>query len=102
MAYNYYNITNFKYITSNTNSTYTYCRIMIPNFDIIYKNITLDSMLKKLLQTLKVLKNRSFKNRSKKCYNTIVLIINNINVFEVNFKYKFLKKDIYLIDELSY
>ena len=38
----------------------------------------------------------------KKDYNTIGLIINNINVFEMDFKYEFSKKDIYYIENVIF
>ena len=63
-------------------------------FDITYKNVIIDSMLKKLLETLKCVKTDYLKIEVKKDYNTIGLIINNINVFEMDFKYEFSKKDI--------
>lgn len=37
MTCNYCNSDNFKYLTSSTNSTYTYCRDCNTNFDIAYK-----------------------------------------------------------------
>ena len=51
-----------------------------------YKNVIIDSMLKKLLETLKCVKTDYLKIEVKKDYNTIGLIINNINVFEMDFK----------------
>ena len=39
---------------------------------------------------------------SGKDYNTIGLIINNINVFEMDFKYEFSKKDIYYIENVIF
>ena len=39
MTCNYCNSDNFKYLTSSTNSTYTYCRDCNTNFDIAYKNV---------------------------------------------------------------
>ena len=88
MTCNYCNSDNFKYLTSSTNSTYTYCRDCNTNFDITYKNVIIDSMLKKLLETLKCVKTDYLKIEVKKYYNTIGLIINNINVFEMDFKYE--------------
>ena len=87
MTCNYCNSDNFKYLTSSTNSTYTYC---------------IDSMLKKLLETLKCVKTDYLKIEVKKDYNTIGLIINNINVFEMDFKYEFSKKDIYYIENVIF
>ena len=94
MTCNYCNSENFKYLTSSTNSTYTYC--------IAYKNVIIDSMLKKLLETLKCVKTDYLKIEVKKDYNTIGLIINNINVFEMDFKYEFSKKDIYYIENVIF
>ena len=65
MTCNYCNSDNFKYLTSSTNSTYTYCRDCNTNFDIAYKNVIIDSMLK-VIRNFKVCKNRLLKNRSKK------------------------------------
>ena len=102
MTCNYCNSDNFKYLTSSTNSTYTYCRDCNTNFDIAYKNVIIDSMLKKLLETLKCVKTDYLKIEVKKDYNTIGLIINNINVFEMDFKYEFSKKDIYYIENVIF
>ena len=71
MTCNYCNSEDFKYLTSSTNSTYTYCRDYL-------------------------------KIEVKKDYNTIGLIINNINVFEMDFKYEFSKKDIYYIENVIF
>ena len=102
MTCNYCNSDNFKYLKSSTNSTYTYCRDCNTNFDITYKNVIIDSMLKKLLETLKCVKTDYLKIEVKKDYNTIGLIINNINVFEMDFKYEFSKKDIYYIENVIF
>ncbi len=94
--------TNLKYITSSTNSTYTYCRDCNNNFDIAYKNMIIDSMLKKLVETLNYLKVDYLKIEVKQDYNTIGLIINNINVFVTDFKYEFSRKDIYYIENVIF
>lgn len=102
MTCNCCNSTNFNYLTSSTNSTYTYCGDCNSDFDIAYKNITIDSMLKKLVETLNYLKTDHLKIEVKQDYNTIGLIINNINVFVTNFKYEFSKKDIYYIENVIF
>nr|WP_317333266.1 hypothetical protein [uncultured Romboutsia sp.] len=102
MTCNCCNSANFNYLTSSTNSTYTYCRDCNTNFDIAYKNMTIDSMLIKLVETLNYLKTDHLKIEVKQSYNTIGLIINNINVFLTDFKYEFLKKDIYYIENVIF
>ena len=102
MICNCCNSTNFKYLTSSSNSTYKYCRDCNSNFDIAYKNMAIDSMLKKLVETLNYLKADYLKIEVKQGYNTIGLIINNINVCGMDFKYKFSNKDIYYIENIIF
>ncbi len=71
-------------------------------WEIDEKRLLIDSMLKKLLETLKCVKTDYLKIEVKKDYNTIGLIINNINVFEMDFKYEFSKKDIYYIENVIF
>ena len=55
-----------------------------------------------LIHILKCVKTDYLKIEVKKDYNTIGLIINNINVFEMDFKYEFSKKDIYYIENVIF
>ena len=102
MNCNYCKSTKLEYLLSDTNSTYTYCSNCKKNFDLAHKHIAIDALLKKLLETLKCVKTDYLKIEVKKDYNTIGLIINNINVFEMDFKYEFSKKDIYYIENVIF
>ena len=102
MICNCCNSTNLKYLISSTNSTYTYCKDCNDNFDVACKNITFDSILKKLVETLNYSKTDYLKIEVKKDDNTIGLIINNINVFVTDFKYEFSNKDIYYLENIIF
>ena len=49
MTCNYYESTNFENLLSNTNSTYSYCSNCNSGFDLAYKNMAIDAVLKQLL-----------------------------------------------------
>ncbi len=94
MNCNYCKSTTIKNLLSDTNSTYTYCS-NCNNIDIAYKHIAIDSILKRLLDTSNKI---NLKIEVKQENNLILLIINNIRVFETDFKYDFTTKDIYYLE----
>ena len=92
--------TNIKYLLSDTNSTYTYCINCNNNYDIDHKNMAIDSILKRLLDYLNTSNEENLKIEVKKENNLILLIINDIKVFETQFNYDFVKKDIYYLETI--
>lgn len=92
--------TNIKSLLSDTNSTYTYCSDCNNNYDIAHKNMAIDAILKRLLNYLNTSNEENLKIEVKKENNLILLIINNIKVFETQFNYDFVKKDIYYLETI--
>ena len=92
--------TNIKYLLSDTNSTYTYCINCNNNYDIAHKHMDIDAILKRLLNYLNTSNEENLKIEVKKENNLILLIINNIRVFKTDFKYDFLKKDVYYLENI--
>ena len=92
--------TNIKSLLSDTNSTYTYCCDCNNNYDIAHKNMAIDAILKRLLNYLNTSNEENLKIEVKKENNLILLIINNIKVFETQFNYDFVKKDIYYLETI--
>ena len=92
--------TNIKSLLSDTNSTYTYCSDCNNNYDIAHKNISIDTIIKRLLNYLNTSNEENLKIEVKKENNLILLIINNIRVFKTDFKYDFLKKDVYYLENI--
>lgn len=92
--------TNIKYLLSDTNSTYTYCINCNNNYDIAHKNMDMDAILKRLLNYLNTSNEENLKIEVKKENNLILLIINDIKVFETQFNYDFVKKDIYYLETI--
>ena len=92
--------TNIKYLLSDTNSTYTYCINCNNNYDIAHKHMAIDAILKRLLNYLNTSNEENLKIEVKKENNLILLIINNIKVFETQFNYDFVKKDIYYLETI--
>ena len=92
--------TNIKYLLSDTNSTYTYCINCNKNYDIDHKHMDIDAILKRLLNYLNTSNEENLKIEVKKENNLILLIINNIKVFETQFNYDFVKKDIYYLETI--
>ena len=92
--------TNIKYLLSDTNSTYTYCINCNNNYDIAHKHMDIDAILKRLLNYLNISNEENLKIEVKKENNLILLIINNIKVFETQFNYDFVKKDIYYLETI--
>ena len=92
--------TNIKYLLSDTNSTYTYCINCNNNYDIAHKHMDIDAILKRLLNYLNTSNEENLKIEVKKENNLILLIINNIKVFETQFNYDFVKKDIYYLETI--
>ena len=108
--------TNIKSLLSDTNSTYTYCSDCNNNYDIAHKNINneiknqLDSIENDKLEKIKDINGidindiqyneENLKIEVKKENNLILLIINNIKVFETQFNYDFVKKDIYYLETI--
>lgn len=92
--------TNIKYLLSDTNSTYTYCINCNNNYDRAHKHMDIDAILKRLLNYLNTSNEENLKIEVKKENNLILLIINNIKVFETQFNYDFVKKDIYYLETI--
>ena len=92
--------TNIKYLLSDTNSTYTYCINCNNNYDIAHKHMDIDAILKRLLNYLNISNEENLKIEVKKENNLILLIINDIKVFETQFNYDFVKKDIYYLETI--
>lgn len=92
--------TNIKYLLSDTNSTYTYCINCNNNYDIAHKHMAIDAILKRLLNYLNTSNEENLKIEVKKENNLILLIINDIKVFETQFNYDFVKKDIYYLETI--
>ena len=92
--------TNIKSLLSDTNSTYTYCSDCNNNYDIAHKHMDIDAILKRLLNYLNTSNEENLKIEVKKENNLILLIINNIRVFKTDFKYDFLKKDVYYLENI--
>ena len=92
--------TNIKYLLSDTNSTYTYCINCNNNYDIAHKHMVIDAILKRLLNYLNTSNVENLKIEVKKENNLILLIINDIKVFETQFNYDFVKKDIYYLETI--
>lgn len=100
MTCNYCKSTEIQCLLSDTNSTYTYCGNCNYNLDRAYKYIAIDSILKRLLNNLKTLKEKNLKIEVKKENDFISLLINDTKVFETDFKYDFIKKDIYYLENI--
>ena len=92
--------TNIKYLLSDTNYTYTYCINCNNNYDIAHKHMDIDAILKRLLNYLNTSNEENLKIEVKKENNLILLIINDIKVFETQFNYDFVKKDIYYLETI--
>ena len=92
--------TNIKYLLFDTNSTYTYCINCNSNYDIAHKHMDIDAILKRLLNYLNTSNEENLKIEVKKENNLILLIINDIKVFEAQFNYDFVKKDIYYLETI--
>ena len=101
MNCNYCKSTTIKNLLSDTNSTYTYCSNS-NNIDKAYKKIDIESILKRLLKYLDTSNKINLKIEVKQENNLILLIINNIRVFETDFKYEFTTKDIYYLENTIY
>ena len=91
---------NIIYLLSDTNSTYTYCINCNNNYDIAHKHMAIDAILKRLLNYLNTSNEENLKIEVKKENNLILLIINDIKVFETQFNYDFVKKDIYYLETI--
>ena len=102
MICNYCQETTIKYLISETNSTYTYCSNCKDNYDIANKHIAIDAVLKKLVEFLETSNSPKLKIEIKKENDLILLIINNIRVFEKSFKNDFIKEDIYYLENVIY
>ena len=100
MICNYCESTTIKTLISDTNSTYTYCTTCNESYDKASKNMAIDSMLKRILNHLKSSKEESLKIEVKKENDLLLLLINNIKVFETNFKYDFINKDVYYLENI--
>ena len=84
------------------NSTYTYFNNYKDNYEISYKHMAIDAVLKKLVDFLKTSTNPNLKIEVKKENGLILLIINNIRVFEKTLKNNFIKEDIYYLENIIY
>ena len=100
MTCNYYESTNFENLLSNTNSTYSYCSNCNSGFDLAYKNMAIDAVLKQLLNVLTT-SNEGYLILEVKVENDFIfLIINNVRIISVDFKYDFLNKDVYYLENI--
>ena len=102
MICNYCQESTIKHLISETNSTYTYCSNCKDNYDTAYKHIAIDAVLKKLVEFLEISNSPKLKIEVKKENDLILLIINNIRVFETSFKNDFIKEDIYYLENVIY
>lgn len=102
MTCKYCNSEEMEYLLSDTNSEYTYCKSCNHNFDLVHKNIAIDSLLKKLLKFLNTSKEGKLKIEIDKENNFILLKINNEIVFEKEFKYNFANKDVYYLENIVF
>ena len=85
MTCNYYESTNFENLLSNTNSTYSYCSNCNSGFDLAYKNMAIDAVLKQLLNVLTT-SNEGYLKIAVKIENDFILpIINNVTIISVDF-----------------
>ncbi|WP_296649130.1 hypothetical protein [Romboutsia sp. 13368] len=100
MTCNYCKSTTIKYLLSDTNSTYTYCGDCNNDIYRAHKYIAIDSILKRILNNLKTLNEKNLKIEVKKENGFISLLINDIKVFETDFKYEFIKRDIYHLENI--
>lgn len=100
MTCNYCKSTTIKHLISDTNSTYTYCENCNKDYDIAYKHMAIDAVLKRVSETLKRLNEPNLKIEIKKENDLILLIVNGVRVFETNFKYDFIKTDIYYLENI--
>lgn len=100
MTCNYCKSTTIKHLISDTNSTYTYCENCNKDYDIAYKHMAIDAVLKRFSETLKRLNGPNLKIEIKKENDLILLIVNCVRVFETNFKYDFIKTDIYYLENI--
>ena len=102
MICNYCQKPTIKHLISETNSTYTYCSNCNDNYYIAHKHIAIDAVLKKLVEFLEISNSPKLKIEVKKENDLILLIINNIRVFETSFKNDFIKEDIYYLENVIY
>ena len=102
MTCNFCKSTNIKTLVTDTNSTYTYCTNCKDSYEIASKHIAIDAILKRLLNNLKALTEKSLKIEIKQENNSICLIINNKKIFETHFTYNFIKGDIYHLENIIF
>ena len=100
MTCKYCKSTTKKHLLSDTNSIYTYCGDCNDNIDRVHKHIAIDSILKRVLNNLKTLNERNLKIEIKKENDSILLLINDKKGFETDFKYDYIKKDIYYLENI--
>ena len=102
MICNYCQESTIKHLISETNYTYTYCSNCEDNYDIAYKYTAIDAVLKKLVWILETTNIKKLKIEVRKENDLILLIINNIRIFETSFKNDFIKEDIYYLENVIY
>ena len=62
--------------------------------------MAIDAVLKRVLETLRTLNEPSLKIEIKKENYLILLIVNGIRVFEMDFKYDLINTDIYYLENI--
>lgn len=91
--------TNLTEVVSITNTSYYYCTTCNYNQNKASKNIAFDSLLKDLCINLQKAKYNSInKIEILNLNNNLNLLINNINIYNVDFPYSFSTMDIYFLE----
>ena len=85
-------------VLSVTNTVYTLCDNCKGNVNQTNKHLTIDALLKKLLDQLKFSKGKSLKIEVTQNSGLISLAINDINIFRNDFNYKLIHKEIYFLE----
>ncbi|MGL5347005.1 MAG: hypothetical protein ACRDA3_06615 [Peptostreptococcaceae bacterium] len=91
--------TNLKRVVSITNTPYYYCSTCNYNKNKVLKNIAFDYLLKELCINLQNAKYASTKKiEILNLNNNLNLLINNVNIYNVDFPYSFSTMDIYFLE----
>lgn len=86
-------------VVSVTNTPYYYCNVCKHTEEKALKHLVFDSLLKELHVNLKTFSTNSInKIEILNSNNSLNLLINNKDIYNVNFPYKFSTMDIYFIE----